>query len=161
MSFLGEALNVDDMPVSERSFDLLPDGWYRAKITKAEVRATKDGTGQMIAVRYDIVGPTHQGRVIFGNINIRNKSSDAERIGREQLGSIMRAIGLKRLEDTDQLIGGELEIKVKTQPASGQYEARNDISGFKAIAGSPLPAAAPAAANTVSQGDSTPPWMRK
>jgi hypothetical protein len=160
MGFLGESINVNDLPESDRSYDLIPDGWYTAKITKADLRPTKDRSGQLIAVRYDIVGPSHQGRVIFANINLRNRNPEAERIGREQLGSVMRAVGLAKLEDTDQLIGGELQIKVKTSPAKGDYEARNDVSGFKAVAGSILPT------NTVAepkaaQSDNTPPWMKK
>jgi hypothetical protein len=160
MSFLGESINLDDLPVSERDYSLLPEGWHHAKITKADVRDTKDGTGKLIAVRYDIVGPTQQGRVVFANINLRNRNPEAERIGREQLGGIMRAAGLARLDDTDQLIGAELQIKVKVSPAKGDYEARNDVSGFKAVAGSSLPmASAPAAA--AAPAASTPPWMKK
>jgi hypothetical protein len=160
MSFLGESFDIDQMPVSERSYDLLPDGWYHAKITKADAKPTKDQSGQLIAVRYDIVGPTQQGRVIFANINIRNRNPEAERIGREQLGSVMRAIGLRKLEDTDQLIGGELQIKVKTSPAKDGYEARNDVSGFKALEGSSLPSA-PSTPQTQQSGGATPPWMKK
>jgi hypothetical protein len=160
MSFLGESFDIDQMPVSERSYDLLPDGWYHAKITKADAKPTKDQSGQLIAVRYDIVGPTQQGRVIFANINIRTRNPEAERIGREQLGSVMRAIGLRKLEDTDQLIGGELQIKVKTSPAKDGYEARNDVSGFKALEGSSLPSASPTP-QTQQSGGATPPWMKK
>jgi hypothetical protein len=30
-------------------------------------------------------------------------------------------------------------VKVKTRPAEGQYEARNEVAGFKAIAGGMAP----------------------
>jgi hypothetical protein len=55
---------------------------------------------------YDITGPSHQGRVVFGNLNIKNANPKAEEIGRQQLGDIMRAIGLAKVTDTDQFIGG-------------------------------------------------------
>ena len=159
MSFLGETFNAADLPQGTGNFDPIPAGVYTASITQANLRDTKDGTGKMIAVRYDITGPSHQGRVIFSNINIRNKSPKAEEIGRQQLGDIMRAIGLASLQDTDQLIGGQLQIKVDIEKKEG-YEARNQVKGFKALSGSPAPAPAAAPAPAPAAG-AAPPWARK
>jgi len=160
MAFLGETFSTDDLPQSERSYELLPDGWYNVTITKAELGTTKAGNGQKIDMRYDITGPTNQGRVIFGALNIRNPSQKAEEIGRQQLGEIMRAVGLAKVQDTDELIGKSLAVKVKTRPAEGQYEARNEVAGFKAIAGGMAPAAtaAPAAA---APSAASPPWAKR
>lgn len=159
MSFLGETFNAADLPQGTGNFDPIPAGTYTASITQANLRDTKDGTGKMIAIRYDITGPSHQGRVIFSNINIRNKSPKAEEIGRQQLGDIMRAIGLASLQDTDQLIGGQLQIKVDIEKKEG-YEARNQVKGFKALSGSPAPAPAAAPAPAPAAG-AAPPWARK
>lgn len=139
MASLNNVFDVNDIPEQSNNFDVLPEGWYTASITKAEVRDTKDRTGQFIAVRYDITGPTHQGRVVFGNLNIKNKSTQAEDIGRQQLGSLMRAGGLVRLEDTDQLIGINLSIKLKIRQSEG-YEPTNDVQAFKALDGAVAPA---------------------
>jgi len=150
MSFL--EINLDDLPV-DTNFELLPVGWYTAHISDAEVRQTKAGTGEYIAIKYEITGPSHQGRTVFGNLNIKNPNPKAEEIGRQQLGHVMRAIGLTKVSDTDQLIGGDLSIKLKLNPGTDQYAPSNDVSGFKAIAASMpvLPAGdKPAAA--------APPW---
>ena len=162
MAFLGETFSTDELPVSDRSYDLIPDGWYTATITKAELGMTKAGTGTKIDMRYDITGPTHEGRVIFGNLNIRNPSQEAEEIGRQQLGEIMRAIGLAKVEDTDQLIGGTLQIKVGQSKPQAGYEVRNEVKGFKAVGGSAAPAApAPAApAATSAPSGAKPPWAK-
>ena len=163
MSFLGETFDTASLPKSESNFDPLPAGWYSAKITKAELRATKNGTGSYIAVRYDITGPSHQGRVVFGNVNIKNANSEAERIGREQLGELMRSIGLTRVQDSDELVGGECQIKLAIRQ-SDQYGDSNDVKGFKAIAGGQVPrpaaAAAPAPAGAAASS-SAPPWLKK
>lgn len=159
MSFLGETFNAADLPQRTGNFDPIPAGVYTASITQANLRDTKDGAGKIIAVRYDITGPSHQGRVIFSNINIRNKSPKAEEIGRQQLGDIMRAIGLASLQDTDQLIGGQLQINVDIEKKEG-YEARNQVKGFKALSGSPAPAPAAAPAQAPAAG-AAPPWARK
>ncbi len=166
MAFLGETISVNDLPQREEAgnYDPLPAGWYTANISGAELKATKAGDGQYIAVRYDITGPTHQGRVVFGNINVRNASAKAEEIGRQQLGEIMRAIGLAKVSDTDELIGGGLSIKLDIKEATADYKARNEVRGFKAIEGSPttFKAAAPApSAPAGGPAKAAPPWAKK
>jgi hypothetical protein len=167
MAFLGETFSTESLPVSDRSYDLIPEGWYNATITKADLNATKAGTGQKIDMRYDITGPTHQGRVVFGTVNVRNQSQKAEEIGKQQLGEIMRAIGIAKITDTDELVGGSLCVRVKIrQPteqdkANGYGDARNEIGGFKSVTGS-LPQATFAAAPepTAQPGGAKPPWAK-
>jgi hypothetical protein len=164
MAFLTEEFNVNDLPVSKMgSFEPLPAGWYTATINQAELKDTKANNGQYIKLRYDITGPTHQGRVVFGNLNIKNANPKAEEIGRQQLGEIMRAIGLAKVTDTDQLIGGQISIKLEIKQ-DDQYGASNEVKGFRSVAGSPAPAttsfAAPAAAQ-ISVAKAAPPWSKK
>ena len=158
MAFLDETFEVDQLPVSEKSYEVLPSGWYMATISSAELKSTKAQNGQYIAIRYDITGPTHQGRVVFGNLNIRNPNPKAEEIGRQQLGEVMRAIGLAKVQDTDELIGGQLSIKVDVR-SSEQYGDQNEVKGFKAIAGSIPPA--PKVAVPAAAGKAAPPWQKK
>ena len=165
MAFLDEEFSVDSLPVSTSNFEPLPAGWYTATITGAEIKATKAGDGKYIAAKYTITGPTHQGRVVFGNLNIKNASTKAEEIGRQQLGEIMRAIGLVKVSDTDQLIGGNLQIKLEVK--TGDY-AGNEIKGYKAIGSAPA-AVAPfkpigpsaAAAQVANAAKAAPPWAKK
>lgn len=161
MALLNQTFNAEELPQgNDGDFQPLPAGWYSVTINDAEIRTTKAGNGQYIAVRYDVTGPTHQGRVVFGNINISNPNPKAEEIGHQQLGQLMRAIGLTQVSDTDQLIGGSLEIKLKIRK-SDEYGDSNDVSGFKAIAGSSAPAPmqqqAPAAQSAPTQ---RPPWQK-
>jgi hypothetical protein len=157
MAFLDQTFEADAMPVSEKSYEPLPAGWYTASITAAELKNTKAGTGQYIAIRYDIIGPSHQGRIVFGNLNIRNPNPKAEEIGRQQLGEVMRAIGIAKVADTDELIGGQLSIKVDIR-SSEQYGDQNEVKGFKAIAGSTPPAPV---AKAAASGKAAPPWQKK
>lgn len=174
MAFLGQTFDVNEMPEGNGNFEPLPPGWYNANITQAELKATNDGTGQYIKMRYDITGPTHQGRVVFGNLNIKNASAKAEEIGRKQLGDVMRAIGLAKVTDTDQLIGGSLQIKLeireaRTDERTGKtYDASNDVKGYKAVNGSQPAFAASAAkpaqaaiAPAAASGKAAPPWAKK
>lgn len=161
MAFLDEEFSVDTLPVSTSNFEPLPEGWYNAAITGADLKATKAGDGELIAVKYAITGPSHQGRVIFGNLNIKNASTKAEEIGRQQLGEIMRAIGLAKVTDTDQLIGGNLSIKLTVK--TGEYSG-NEIKGYKALGGSAPAAVAPfkpVGPSAAAVGKAAPPWAKK
>jgi len=157
MANLGQTFAADQMPQSDNNYEPLPAGWYKVKIAGAELKDTKAGNGQYIAVRYDITGPSHEGRVVFGNLNIRNPNPKAEEIGHQQLGELMRAIGLSKVQDTDELIGGVLSIKLAVTQ-SEQYGASNDVKGYKAVEGSKPPTGA-VAGSQASAG--APPWAKK
>ena len=158
---LGQSFNVSDMPESSGDFEPIPAGMYTATIGGAEVKTTNAGDGQYISLRLDITGPSHEGRVVFTNLNIRNKNPKAEEIARQQLGDIMRATGLATVEDTDQLIGGALQIKVAVNAATDQYAAGNDVKGFKAIeGGAPMPSNNGASAGGTAPAKEKAPWEK-
>jgi hypothetical protein len=162
MAFLDEEFTLDTLPVGNTgNFEPLPEGWYNATITNAPLLPTKAGDGKLIAVKYTITGPSHQGRVVFGNLNIKNPSKKAEEIGRQQLGEIMRAIGLAKVADTDQLIGGNLTIKLIVK--TGEY-AGNEIKAYRALSGSaPAPVAPfkPLGPSAAAPAKAAPPWAKK
>jgi hypothetical protein len=163
MAFLDNPISVSELPES-RSYDLLPEGWYNATITSADLKPTKAGDGQYISMAYDITGPTHQGRKVFGNVTVRNSNPKAEEIGRQQLGDIMRAVGLATVRDTDELIGGQLSIKVSVR-RDEQWGDKNDVKGYRAVTGSAAPVPpylqekAPAA--TQATAKAAPPWAKR
>jgi hypothetical protein len=139
MASLGQVFNVTEMPEG-RSFELVPNGWYQALASGCELRDTKAGNGSYMSIKWTLEGPSHQGRVLFDNINVRNPSEKAEEIGREQMGQLMRAGGLPRLQDTDQVVGIRCEIKVKiSEDKTGKYEAQNEVVAYRAIEGATLP----------------------
>ena len=173
MAFLD--ISLSDLPESTGgAYDPLPAGWYTAMIAGADLQATKDGSGQYIKIKYSITGPSHQGRIVFGNLNIKNRSPKAEEIGRMELGNLMRAIGLSRVSDTDQLIGGQLSIKLDIRPArtdesTGKtYEAQNEVKGYKAASSNHSQASVPEFGSSNQQvktqaqsSASSPPWAKK
>lgn len=162
MAFLNEAFDVNELPQGNTgNYEPLPAGWYTVTISQAELKDTKAGNGQYIKLRYDVTGPSHQGRVVFGNLNIKNPNQKAEEIGRQQLGDIMRAIGLAKVTDTDQLIGNSLSIKLDVKQ-DAQYGASNEVKGFRSVSGSAAPVAAsmPAAAAPAS-AKAAPPWAKR
>lgn len=147
---LDEVFTLDSVPAPTNNYDAIPAGMYEATIANAEIKDSKSG-GKYINVRYDITGPAHIGRVVFGMITIANANPKAEEVGRQQLGELIRAIGLDKLADTDQLIGGSLIIKLDVKE-SEKYGSQNRVRGFR-----PASKAKP----TVTATTNTPPWAKK
>lgn len=161
MALLGQTFNAEQMPEGDNNFEPIPAGWYEASINEVSLNTTKAGTGQYLKIRYDIIGPSHQGRVVFQNLNIRNPNSKAEQIGLQQFGDLMRAIGLKQVTDTDQLVGGNLKIKVKIRPAADGYDASNDVGSYAAISGAKPPTPVANQFDVPSDSGATaPPWAK-
>ena len=122
-------------------------------------------------MRLNITGPTHQGRVVFDNINIRHQDPETQNRGLARLGEVMRATNVFPLANTDQLIGQNVSIKVvikdaNTDKVTGKtYDARNEVKGFKALSGA-MPAASTVPrfakpADTPKPAGSEPPWAKK
>ena len=156
---LDQEFNIDSIPQSERSYDLVAPGWYPAVIKNAEIKTTREGTGKYIALRFDIMGDKSAGRVVFSNINIRNANPKAEEIGVQQLGEIMRSTGLTKVVDTDQLIGLQLQIKVDIRK-SEQYGDSNEVKGYKAISASATVSVGKAEKAPSSASETRPPWAK-
>ena len=129
---LGRTINTNELPAGS-DFDVLPAGWYQAKVKSTELKQTKAGNGEYISLQLEILGPSHQGRVVFSNINIMNPNPKAEEIGLSQLNSLLSAIGLSQISDTDQLINGEAMIKLSIK-RSDEYGDKNEVKGYKAVA---------------------------
>jgi hypothetical protein len=159
MAQLGYTVSTNDLPQDTGGeYSPLPAGDYQVRIVETSINSTKSGTGQYIKLRMDVTGPSHEGRVLFTNLNIKNDSQKAEEIGRQQLGAVMRAIGLESIQDTDQLVGGAMTVKV-TIRKSEEYGDQNEVKAFKAIAGSKPPA--PTATGGQNEAAaSKPPWAK-
>jgi len=166
MALLGKEFVASDF--NESTFDPIPAGWYTARITDTKLKTTKAGNGEYLEVKFDITGPSYEGRCVWGRFNLKNPNPQAEQIGQQQFKDCFSAIGLERVSDSDELLGGALQIKVVVKPADGQYDESNDVKGFKPLEGGatmlkqePKAAfAAPAAAAPVAKGGSAP-WLKK
>ena len=163
---LDEVIRFDELPDNELA--VIPAGWYTATIAEAEIKSAKRSDGQYLSVRYTVLGPTHQGRSVYGNVTLRNASETATRIGRAQLKELMGAAGLAQLADTDQLVGATLQVRVTVRD-DPQYGQSNEVKGWKpagaqppalspAVSPASTPAQTPAQPQPQSRPSSRPPW---
>lgn len=156
MAQLGQVFSASEAPASN-DYSPIPAGWYNVRVTEAELKDTKAGTGKYIKVRYDVTGGAHAGRVIFGMITVRNPNAKAEEIGRSQLAKLIRSIGLEEVSDTDQLIGGEMQVKV-TIRQSEEYGDSNEVKDWKAASGPVV--AAPSSSTPPPAPSGGLPWSK-
>lgn len=122
--------SAEDMP----DFELIPNGKYMLEITGSVPKATKAGDGEYITFTIKILEGEFEKRLIFKNVNIKNKSEKAQNFGLSTLRSMCEAIGLQeKLKDTGQMHGIPFIGDVYTAPATGGYSAKNDIRTFHKI----------------------------
>lgn len=160
MSFFDNAFDVNDMPENEQmDFSPLPAGEYLCAIKTAEIKPTKDGTGRYVSILWEVQDGDFARRTIFSIINHKNKSEVAEKIGKAQLGDIMRANGIVTLTDTDQLIAAMMSLRV----VIGEYQgvAKNEVKGYKAFAGDAQTMPKTVAPASPAVAGKAPPWAAK
>lgn len=145
-------LNFDATQVApDMGFETIPAGWYNAMIDETEMKPTKDGSGAYLQTRFNVIDGQYAGRKVFIRLNLRNANPVAQEIAYKQLSAIAHAVNVLHVQDSSQLHGLPLKIKVKVRKdKDGQYEDQNEIQAFKNIneqvemAGAPAQGGAPA-----------------
>ena len=142
------------------SYEPIPAGWYQAIISSSEMKATRDGYGEYLSLTLQVIEGNYQNRLVFARLNLKNANDVAVDIARKDLAAICRAVGVMSPQASEELHDIPLMIKVKVRPASGEYEASNDIGGYKAVEGANLTPAPktqtpPPAATTTKK-----PWQK-
>ena len=128
-------LNFDATQVApDLGFETVPAGWYNAMIDESEMKPTKDGSGAYLQTRFNIIDGQYANRKIYMRLNLRNTNPVAQEIAYKQLSAIAHAVGVLHVQDSSQLHGLPMKIKVKLRKdTSGQYEDSNEISTIKNI----------------------------
>jgi hypothetical protein len=158
----------------------LAPGNYTLQAEKFELNQTKDRTGMLLKATLSVVGGPFEGRKIFPQFNIRNKSAQAQTIGIAEFKALCKAAGVDydtAKLDTDNLLYHPFNATVgmekeQTNPTTGQpYPPKNRVTkyipfGGDAAASAPpatvapaVAAAAVAAAKPAAAGGM--PWSKK
>jgi hypothetical protein len=131
-------LNFDASRVapSTGELDPIPAAWYIVMMDKSELVPTKDAatTGHAyLECRFNVADGQFAGRKLFARLNLRNSNPVAAEIAQKELSAICHAVGIMQVQDSQQLHGIPMKVKVKLKPATAQYSASNEISTFKPI----------------------------
>lgn len=108
---------------------VLAKGEYVASVKTAEVKETKNHTGEYINCCFE----TEEGERVYTMFNIKNENPKAVTIGLQQLKSMMFASGAKSfvLHSVNDLLGLKCIIKVDIK--EDDFGTKNVIKGYKSI----------------------------
>lgn len=133
----------------------VPSGWYLAIITDAEKKPIKGpGGGERINLTHQIIEQgEYNGSFFTDGLNVVHSNAKTRQIAEGQFSALCHAVGVVDVQDLRQLFNLPVMVKVKFVPerteGSGEsqktYDAKNEISAYKAVAGAAGAAAAAAA----------------
>jgi hypothetical protein len=109
---MSEWLNLEG--VKEQKFEAMPAGVYALQVDKAEVKPTKDGTGEFVELTLKVAEGDYSKRMLRHRFNTKNKSEQAQSIGLSQLKTFLLAAGHagKSLSGASDLVGLKVQAVV-------------------------------------------------
>lgn len=116
-------------------FPALPAGEYQARIKSSEMIENSKKTGSYVKFIFEIIEEKFGGRLLFANLNLVHTNPTAVEIAEQDLAAICRACGKVSIDDTDELHGEELILKITVRAATSAFAESNDIKNYKAIPG--------------------------
>lgn len=124
-----DSSNHDDM----NTFDPVPKGDYVAQIVESDLMDTSKGNGKYIKFKFEIIQGEYKGRFIWTNINIINPNPVAVEFAQKELATICRACGKIVIQDTQEIHGIPIGVKVKVVPAKGDYPPGNALVSYYSL----------------------------
>lgn len=141
---------------ADAGFEVIPAGEYPAIVAKSEMKPTKDGTGQRLNLTLQILSGQYQNRIVFDGLNVKNRSAQAEQIGRSQLKALCVAVNVPDPKASEELHGKPFTLKVKIgKDQNGN--PRNEVAGYKARLQQTPPAAQPSLVEQAFEDTATAP----
>ncbi len=171
MVALGQIVNADEIPARD-DFSPFPPGIYTGMITASEMKATKNGKGEMLVLEIDVLDNGAEGRKLFERLNIKNENDKAVEIAYKTLGEIIRAVGKTTIKDSNELHNKRMTLTVEVEAAKPYTKdgveqpgnAQNKVKKYSllgTVEQGPAKAAAPAAAAPAPEAKAAlPPWKR-
>lgn len=162
MAQLGQAFDSGQHDDMNTGFNPMPAGVYIAQVVESEIKDTSKKTGKYIKLKFEILKGEFKGRFVWTNLNIVNPNPVAVEIAQKELATLCRACGKAVIQDTQELHGIPIKMKIKIKPAKDDYPAGNEPIGYKPAtvgAGATNPAEAEGSESTsppIEDGDV--PW---
>lgn len=132
-------LNLSGFNPYGDTYELLPPGEYPVRITQGDLKHAKNGSGQYLNLRYDVIDGPSKGRILFDTLSLWSQNATAREIAARRLKSIGMAIKVANpdfISDTDELLDGEMIVRVAIRKDdTGQYGDKNECKAYKPLAG--------------------------
>lgn len=154
MAVLNTAFNAETVdPTMRGEFALIPDGVYEMEISASDYGPNSKGNGSVLKLTYRVISGDHEGALVWSNLNIENPSAQAVEIATREFSALCHATGELSVSDSEQLHFKPFFAKVVTEPAKGDYKAKNKIS---VVYWEGAPDQAPPPAATAARAPATP-----
>lgn len=112
----------------------IPAGKYRAQIVKAEWKDNKAKTGRYLELVFEVNRGEHEGRRVWGRLNLENPSAAATQIAQGELSAICHATGVLKPRSEQALLNLPMVIEVTAEERkdkAGEYS--NRITGYHSL----------------------------
>jgi hypothetical protein len=125
-SFVFDATEIDT------NDELLPVGTYDFLVLECELKHTKNGNGQYVSLKLQVIGGEHDGRLLFKNMNIMNANAQAEEIGKKEFARFVEGVygEKRRITDLQDFVNRQVNAKVK-HTTGKDGEKRADLTAYK------------------------------
>lgn len=127
------------------------EGTYLAQIVDSQMKPTKAGNGEYLALKVEVLEGEHKGRTVYDNLNLNNPSEKAMEIAYQTLSAIGHATGVMNITDSEQIHHKPMRV---TFAVDGSYTR---IKGYEPAGAKP---AASGAMPAQEKPAATPPWKK-
>jgi hypothetical protein len=141
---MGIKVVLSEKEANSKPLDPIPSGWYLVTISDVELKESKSqkNAGKpYYAIEHTVAEGPHEGRKVYSNVMLFEGALYSAVQLVAALSGDQPTEGELEVPDPDELIGEQLLAKVKITPkrqvkddSTGEmkeYDARNDIGGYK------------------------------
>ena len=111
-------------------FEPLPAGVYNLKIIDTDFKSYPKGNSRAAQVAMQVVDGEHKGRQLYNNYLVEHDSEKAVAFGRSELGALLRACGVPKLQSENDFLALPKTGKVFSAKI-GVRRRRDDDSKFE------------------------------
>jgi len=112
-------------------FKAIPAGYYIAQIMKSEMKFTQSGNGEYLELQFKVLEGEYSGRLLWNRLNLVNPNAVTVEIANKHLASICESCGVLKIDDSEELHGIPMKVRVGVKAANAQFPESNEIKGYK------------------------------
>lgn len=148
-------MNFNAMTVEpEKSkYQVLPVGEYKVKIVNTVQKPTRaNPNNQYIQFDMEVLGGEYAECALTDRLNIINGNPETVKKSMARLSAITRAAGKEKINDTAELHGKVVVVKVGIKKGEGDFGDSNSIWAYKKV-GEPVVTSAPETTTSTTPAD--------
>lgn len=122
------------------NYELIPAGWYLMHIVASEMKESLKA-GSMLRLTFECDSHRHPsllGRKVFSNLCLNHPSEIPRSIASRSLSSICQCLNHSHIENSEDLLGGALMVRLEKGQARDGYDAQNEVRGYRSLTSEPV-----------------------